>query len=96
MAKRLVKSTDKKLFGVAGGLAEYFNIDPTIVRVGFVVASPKNVPFFVVPYSNSRSGQSGPPSGLVPTGGGAPTQGGGGLSLVGQPGLIPRLDWLTS
>ncbi len=38
MAKRLVKSTDKKLFGVAGGLAEYFNVDPTIVRVGFVVA----------------------------------------------------------
>ena len=38
MAKRLVKSTDKKLVGVAGGLAEYFNIDPTIVRVGFVVS----------------------------------------------------------
>ena len=38
MAKRLVKSTDKKLFGVAGGLAEYFNIDATIVRLGFVVA----------------------------------------------------------
>ena len=38
MAKRLVKSTNKKLFGVAGGLAEYFNIDPTMVRVGFVVA----------------------------------------------------------
>ena len=39
MPKRLVKSnTDKKLFGVAGGLAEYFNLDPTLVRVGFVVA----------------------------------------------------------
>ena len=37
MAKRLVKSTDRKLFGVAGGLAEYFNLDPTLVRVGFVV-----------------------------------------------------------
>ena len=37
MAKRLVKSTDKKLFGVAGGVAEYFDIDPTLVRVGFVV-----------------------------------------------------------
>ena len=32
MAKRLVKSQDKKLFGVAGGVAEYFDIDPTIVR----------------------------------------------------------------
>ncbi len=38
MAKRLIKSANKKLFGVAGGLAEYFDIDPTIVRVGFVVA----------------------------------------------------------
>ena len=37
MVKRLVKSTDKKLFGVAGGVAEYFDIDPTLVRVGFVV-----------------------------------------------------------
>ena len=37
MAKRLVKSADKKLFGVAGGVAEYFDIDPTLVRVGFVV-----------------------------------------------------------
>lgn len=37
MVKRLAKSTDKKLFGVAGGLAEYFDIDATLVRVGFVV-----------------------------------------------------------
>ena len=37
MPKRLVKSTDKKLFGVAGGVAEYFDIDATLVRVGFVV-----------------------------------------------------------
>lgn len=37
MAKRLVKSPDKKLFGVAGGIGEYFDIDPTFVRVVFVV-----------------------------------------------------------
>ena len=37
MARRLVKSRDKKLFGVAGGVAEYFDIDVTLVRVGFVV-----------------------------------------------------------
>ena len=37
--KRLVKSTNKKLWGVAGGLAEYFDVDPTLVRVGFVVLS---------------------------------------------------------
>jgi len=36
--KRLVKSNDKKLFGVCGGLGEYFGIDPTIVRIAFLVA----------------------------------------------------------
>lgn len=34
MNKRLCKSsTDKKIFGVCGGLAQYFGIDPTIVRL---------------------------------------------------------------
>jgi len=37
MAKRLIKSTDKKVFGVAGGLAEYFDVTPNLIRVGFVV-----------------------------------------------------------
>ena len=36
MAKRLVKG-DKKLFGVCSGLANYFDVDPTIVRVLFIV-----------------------------------------------------------
>jgi phage shock protein PspC (stress-responsive transcriptional regulator) len=36
--KRLYLSrTDRKLFGVCGGLAEYFNVDSTIVRIGVVV-----------------------------------------------------------
>ncbi|MFQ5796356.1 MAG: PspC domain-containing protein [Candidatus Bipolaricaulia bacterium] len=36
--RRLVKSeTDKMLFGVAGGLAEYLGMDPVLVRVAFVV-----------------------------------------------------------
>lgn len=34
MEKRLYKSRkDQKLCGVCGGIAEYFNIDPTIVRL---------------------------------------------------------------
>jgi phage shock protein PspC (stress-responsive transcriptional regulator) len=38
--KRLTRSsTDKKIGGVAGGLATYFDIDPTVVRLGFVVAT---------------------------------------------------------
>ena len=30
-------STDKKIFGVAGGLAEYFNIDSSLMRIAFVI-----------------------------------------------------------
>ncbi len=37
MAKKLVKG-DKKIFGVCSGLANYFDTDPTIMRVLFVVA----------------------------------------------------------
>ena len=37
--KRLKKSsTDKKIFGVCGGIAEYFNIDSTIVRLGLTLS----------------------------------------------------------
>jgi len=36
--KRLTKGHDKKLGGVASGLADYFEIDPTLVRVLWVVA----------------------------------------------------------
>ena len=33
-AKKLYRSsTDKKIFGVCGGLAEYLDADPTVVRV---------------------------------------------------------------
>lgn len=35
--KKLTRSSDKKLMGVGGGLAEYFDIDPTLVRVGLAV-----------------------------------------------------------
>ena len=38
--KKLYKSnTDKKIAGVCGGIAEYFNIDSTLVRLGWVVFS---------------------------------------------------------
>lgn len=38
--KKLYKSkTDKKLCGVCSGIAKYFGIDPTIVRLGAIVLS---------------------------------------------------------
>ena len=38
--KQLYKSTtNKKVAGVCGGIGEYFDIDPTLVRLGFVALS---------------------------------------------------------
>ncbi len=38
MKKRLYKSnSDKKICGVCGGIANYFDIDPTIVRLAWVI-----------------------------------------------------------
>ena len=38
MEKKLLKSrTDKKICGVCGGLAKYFDVDSTLVRLAWVV-----------------------------------------------------------
>ncbi len=37
MKKRLVKK-EKKIFGVCSGLGDYFDIDPTIIRVIFLAS----------------------------------------------------------
>ncbi len=40
MEKRLYKSKkNKMLAGVCGGIAEYFNLDPTLIRLGWIVFS---------------------------------------------------------
>ena len=40
MEKKLRKSSvNKKLCGVCGGIAEYFNIDPTVVRLLWILFS---------------------------------------------------------
>ena len=38
MAKHLKKGSDKKIFGVCSGLANYFAMDPTVMRLIFLVA----------------------------------------------------------
>ncbi|MEI7926101.1 MAG: PspC domain-containing protein [Chloroflexota bacterium] len=35
--RRLTRGVDRKVGGVCGGLAEYFGIEPTFVRIGFAV-----------------------------------------------------------
>ncbi len=38
MNKRLYRVEEgKMLCGVCGGIAEYFNVDPTLIRLGFVL-----------------------------------------------------------
>jgi phage shock protein C len=38
--KRLTRSTNDRVFlGVLGGLAEYFNMDPTVLRIIYVLVS---------------------------------------------------------
>lgn len=38
MNKKLYKSrTDKKLDGVCAGIGEYFDIDPTLIRLAWVI-----------------------------------------------------------
>lgn len=54
MQKRLYRSTsDRMVAGVCGGLAEYFNIDPVIVRVIAIAlllpgAAPGLVPYLIL------------------------------------------------
>jgi phage shock protein C len=36
--KRLMRSADKKIAGVCGGLADYFDVDKTVVRLCWLLA----------------------------------------------------------
>lgn len=48
---RLTRSrTNKKLFGVCGGIAEYLNLDPTLVRIAFVVGLITSAASFFIAY----------------------------------------------
>jgi len=56
--KRLYRSTQERMLcGVCGGIAEYFNVDPTLVRLGTVVLACSGTGFFayivaaiIIPY----------------------------------------------
>ena len=36
ITKKIYLSKDKKIAGVCGGIAEYFDVDPTIIRLTWV------------------------------------------------------------
>ena len=37
--KRLYRSSDRIVAGVCGGIAEYFDVDPTLIRVVYLILS---------------------------------------------------------
>ena len=39
MNKTLTRSNNKMIGGVCAGIAEYFNLDPTLIRVAYVTLS---------------------------------------------------------
>ncbi|WP_250278577.1 PspC domain-containing protein [[Clostridium] colinum] len=53
MEKRLILSkSDKMIAGVCGGIGEYFKIDPTIIRIFFVLLSfiflGSTIPLYII------------------------------------------------
>ncbi|MBT8402074.1 MAG: PspC domain-containing protein [Rhodothermia bacterium] len=48
--RRLEKSRDKKIFGVCAGIASYFGIDPTLVRIAFVIGTIATQGPFLIAY----------------------------------------------
>ncbi len=49
--KRLYKIREgKKLEGVCGGIAEYFNVDPTLIRLGWALLTACTVGTGIVAY----------------------------------------------
>ena len=45
MEKKLRRSRNSMIAGVCAGIAEYFNLDPTLVRVAYVILSAVSVGF---------------------------------------------------
>lgn len=70
-SNRLMRSrTDRRIAGVCGGLAEYFGVDPMIIRAVFVIMAfipgPSVLPYIVLwivmPEAPAFPGQVPPPS----------------------------------
>lgn len=64
--KKLYLSNDKKLAGVCGGIAEYFDLDSSLVRLGWIIltiltgVAPGVVAYivaiFIIPPASQRPG----------------------------------------
>lgn len=43
--KKLYRSSNRMLAGVCGGIAEYFDVDPTLIRVVYLITTLFSVAF---------------------------------------------------
>ncbi len=50
MRKLYLSDTNRKIAGVCGGLGEFFNVDPTIVRVLYILATVFSFGLMVLAY----------------------------------------------
>ena len=67
--RKLTRSRDKMIAGVCGGIAEYFQMDPTLIRVLYVLVSILSAAFpgilayiilmFVMPPPDSAAAPTG-------------------------------------
>ena len=101
-SRRLYRSRDRQLAGVAGGMAEYLDIDPTVVRILWVVVGLASgglalVGYFVLalvmpqaPYATTPGGWT--PSATAP-GGWASTPAGTGAAGWATPPAAPGPGW---
>ncbi len=48
--RRLYRSHDRMLAGVAGGMAEYLDLDPTIIRIGWIVVGLASAGMALIAY----------------------------------------------
>jgi phage shock protein PspC (stress-responsive transcriptional regulator) len=47
MEKRLERTNKSMIAGVCGGIGKYFNLDPTLIRIGYVLISFMGFPVLI-------------------------------------------------
>jgi len=105
--KRLYRSNDRILGGVCGGIAEYFGIDPSLVRIAWVIltlAAGSGILLYLLAWliipsspnatSSAPSGQASPSASTSPYSASYPTN--SGLIVVAIIGAIILMAGLMS
>lgn len=50
MEKKLTRSANRVICGVCGGIAKYFNIDPTLIRLAWAIGTLMSVGLGIIGY----------------------------------------------